>query len=142
MQEVEAIKTEFSEHPLASSLIRLPDPVSQCDYLIMLGFAKQPVPQIRTENNRIAGCQTAIWVKAAVADGKADFLCDSDSLLVRGILSVYEQLYQGERLTNIRRNPPDFLSLLSDQVIDPQIRQNGLWKCYQKISFLIKHKRR
>jgi len=109
----------------------LQDAGSQCDYLITLGLQKSPAGPIKTDSNRISGCQTAIWINVKGTENCLHFTSESDSLLVCGILAIYEDLYDGKSQEEISSNPPDFLGFISDEVIYPEIKQNGLLKCYK-----------
>ena len=101
----------------------LDDPMSQSEYLIQLG-------------NRIEGCKTAVWITTEEKAGKSHFKADSDSILVKGMLHIFEDLYQDREIEEIRKNPPDFAEAVSDEVIYPEIKHNGLLKCYEKIANL------
>ena len=74
--------------------IRDRDPGAQCEYLLMLGMEKPLLDSLRVDRYRIGGCRTAIWLRAEDRDGRVHFYSDSDSLLVRGVLSILEELYQ------------------------------------------------
>ncbi|MCD7993359.1 MAG: SufE family protein, partial [Clostridia bacterium] len=44
--------------------LQLQDPISQCEYLLMLGMKKPALDSLREERYRIGGCRTAIWIRA------------------------------------------------------------------------------
>ena len=52
------------------------------------------------------------------------------------MLHIFEDLYQDREIEEIRKNPPDFTEAVSDEVIYPEIKHNGLLKCYEKIANL------
>ena len=83
-----------AEKKYIDSLLRLQDPGAQCEYLLMLGMEKPLLDSLRVDRYRIGGCRTAIWLRAEDRDGMVHFYSDSDSLLVRGVLSILEELYQ------------------------------------------------
>lgn len=120
-----------TEKKYIDSLLRLQDPGSQCEYLLMLGMEKPPLDSLRADRYRIGGCRTAIWLRAEDRDGMVHFYSDSDSLLVRGVLSILEELYQARTPEIIKSHPMRFLDYISDDVIYPEIKENGLSKCYQ-----------
>ena len=119
-----------AEKKYIDSLLRLQDPGAQCEYLLMLGMEKPLLDSLRVDRYRIGGCRTAIWVRAEKQDGRVHFSSDSDSLLVRGVLSILEELYQGRTPEAIKSHPMKFLDYISDAVIYPEIKENGLSKCY------------
>ena len=111
----------------------LGDSFSQCDYLMTLGMSKPSVPQIRIDQYRIGGCKTAIWIRIGRSDQTVLFETDSDSLLVKGVLSLFDELYAGATAEEICKCPPLFLEHISEDVIYREIKTNGLQKCYLKI---------
>ena len=48
-----------------------------------------------------------------------------------GVLSILEELYQARTPEIIKSHPMRFLDYISDDVIYPEIKENGLSKCYQ-----------
>ena len=120
-----------AEKKYIDSLLRLQDPGAQCEYLLMLGMEKPLLESLRVDRYRIGGCRTAIWLRAEDRDGMVHFYSDSDSLLVRGVLSILEELYQARTPEIIKSHPMRFLDYISDDVIYPEIKENGLSKCYQ-----------
>lgn len=69
-------------------------------------------------------------------DRKLILTADSDSLLVRGVLVMLCEVYNGQRVRDIKVHPPGFVDYISDEVIYPEIKQNGLLKCYQRLAAL------
>ena len=113
------------------------DPAGQCDCLLELGLAApQPPARLLTEENRIAGCRTDGWAAAACRNGRVEAWLHSDSALVRGAMQIFREIYAGCTPGEIRAVPPAWLDAVSDQVLYPEIKQNGLWKCYLRMAFL------
>jgi cysteine desulfurase/selenocysteine lyase len=69
-------------------------------YLIEMGTKLLPLPEaLKTESNRVRGCQSTVFLHARKRPGTADiveFLADSDADLVRGLLAVLERIYSGQ----------------------------------------------
>ena len=72
-------------------------------YLIELGEALGPLDDTyRTEENRVQGCMSHVWVKALrTGNGYVEFVGDCDTAIVKGILAVLIQMMSG--LTPERR---------------------------------------
>jgi cysteine desulfurase/selenocysteine lyase len=70
-------------------------------YLIELGAKLPSMPaEMKTEANRVRGCQSTVYLAARQQPGSADvleFLADSDTDLVRGLLAVLVKLFSGQR---------------------------------------------
>lgn len=67
-------------------------------YLIELGKSLPPMEAgDRTESNRVEGCMSQVWIKLlSRADGRLDFVADSDALIVRGLIAVLRIVYAGK----------------------------------------------
>ncbi len=121
---------------IINDLELLNDASSQCEYLMLLGMQWSAGTQIRKDCYRIGGCKTAIWLNVWRGADGVHFSGDSDSLLVKGILHIMDELYTRKSPQEIQQNPPDFLEYISDDVIYPEIKNNGISKCYQRLATL------
>lgn len=108
---------------------KLSDPGSQCDYLMNLGMRLVSSSEIRQDKFKIQGCKTNIWLNTEIIP----FSADSDSLLVKGILKIMQNLYLDASTKEIVECPPIFLNYVSDDVIYPEVKGNGIMKCYEKL---------
>lgn len=60
--------------------------------LIDLGNSLPPLDEkYKTESNLIEGCQSRVWFQADYADGKIIFQGESDAVIVKGIVSLFDQ---------------------------------------------------
>lgn len=122
---------------IIDTLKLLEDSYSQCDYLMMKGMNRNSVPEIRMDKFRIGGCKTAIWVRTGLTGRSVRFEADSDSLLVRGVLVFFDDLYAGSPIEEACKCPPRFLDYISEEVIYREIKANGLHKCFLRIKALM-----
>ena len=106
------------------------DELGQFDYLVNLGVAFGRNSGIEKAENRIRGCKTAIWVKL---DGRK-VTASSDSLVVLGLLAILTEMYDGQQAEMIRANPIRCLDVISEQVVYPEVRENGIKKLYGILS--------
>ena len=106
------------------------DELGQFDYLLDLGVALGRDEAVEIIENRIKGCKTAIWVKT---EGRC-MRASSDSLVVLGVLSILKEMYDNKEVKEIRANPIRFLDVVSEQVVYPEIRENGIRKLYAILS--------
>lgn len=98
-------------------------------FLIDLGKGLPPLPEeARIEENRVHGCQSNVWMIARPATEETlDFVADSDSHIVRGLIAVLRTVYANETPQNILNFDMDaFLRRLElDQHLSMG-RRNGL----------------
>ena len=67
-------------------------------FLIDLGKKLPPLPQeCKTDENRVHGCQSSVWLVAQSEENggekTVDFLADSDSSIVRGLIAILQNVY-------------------------------------------------
>jgi cysteine desulfuration protein SufE len=87
----------------------------------------------RTEVNRVHGCISQAWVVGEVRDGQCHFRFDADSPLVRGLLALIVELYNGASPTEVASVEPILIEQLElDKNLSPT-RLNGLRSVRAKI---------
>ncbi len=108
------------------------DRQDQSLYLLELGDELPKFPdQARTDENRVHGCQSQVWLTTDVSgvgdDATFTVNADSDSNIVRGLIAILEASYNGKTAREILEYDIDdvFQRLNLQQHISPQ-RRNGL----------------
>lgn len=89
----------------------------------------------KVEKNKINGCTSRAWVVAEQnSDDTYTFRTDSDSLIVKGLLTILEQVFSGQTADDILSiNSSEILySIGLDKTITSQ-RTNGFSSAVQKI---------
>ena len=89
----------------------------------------------KVEENKINGCTSRAWVVTEQnSDDTYNFRTDSDSLIVKGLLTILEKVFSGQTADNILSiNSSDILySIGLDKTITSQ-RTNGFSSAVQKI---------
>ena len=89
----------------------------------------------KIEKNKINGCTSRAWVVTEQnSNDTYTFRTDSDSLIVKGLLTILEQIFSGQTADNILSiNSSDILySIGLDKTITSQ-RTNGFSSAVQKI---------
>ena len=103
-------------------------------YIIDLGKDLADLPaELKTEENRIKGCQSQVWIVAVERDGRLYFEAISDSAIVSGLIALMLSVYSGRRPADIVGTPPDFVRAIElDSHLSPT-RSNGLSAMIQQI---------
>jgi cysteine desulfuration protein SufE len=80
----------------------------------------------RTEANRVRGCTSRVWLLGRMEEGHGRFQMEADSPLVKGLVALLCELYDGGSPEEILRTEPEILSALHlDRQISPA-RLHGL----------------
>ena len=96
-------------------------------YIIDLGRRLPTFPdELRTEENRIRGCQSQVWFVAEKNGDRLEFRAISDAAIVSGLIALLLRLYSGREPRDILDTPPDFVHALGlDSHLSPT-RSTGL----------------
>lgn len=104
--------------------------------LIELGKALPELPDDKkTEDAKVKGCQSQVWMHARVENGRVIFEADSDALLVRGIVALLLKVYSGSTPDEIIATPPDFVREIGlESKLSPS-RANGLFSMIKQMKY-------
>jgi cysteine desulfuration protein SufE len=101
--------------------------VDRYQYIIDMGRKLPEFPEEwRTEQHRLHGCQSQVWLKTRAADGRLEFQAVSDSAIVSGLIAILMRVYNGRDAAEIVATPPGFIGDIGlDAHLSPT-RSNGL----------------
>ncbi len=103
------------------------DWMDRYQYIIDLGRRLPEFPEaLRTDDNRIRGCQSQVWFVAEKKDGRLYFRAISDAAIVSGLIAILLRLYSGRDPQDILDTPPDFVEALQLQSHLSPTRSTGL----------------
>jgi cysteine desulfuration protein SufE len=103
------------------------DWMDRYQYLIDLGRRLPEFPdELRTEENRIRGCQSQVWFVAENDGGRLHFQAISDAAIVSGLIALLLRLYSDRLPQDILDTPPDFVAALQLESHLSATRSNGL----------------
>lgn len=80
----------------------------------------------KTESQLIKGCQSRVWIKPELKDGKVYFKADSDAVITKGIASLLIYVFSDEIPQDIVNAPVDFLDKIGLKEHLSPTRSNGL----------------
>ena len=103
------------------------DWMDRYQYIIDLGRRLPEFPEeLRTEENRIRGCQSQVWFVPEQRDGRLYFEAISDAAIVSGLIALLLRIYSGRTPQDILDTPPDFVTALQLEAHLSATRSNGL----------------
>ena len=96
-------------------------------YLIDLGRQLPPFPDDRkTEENRVHGCQSMVWLIPSGDASKMHFDAASDSAIVSGLIALMLRVYSGRSAREIVDTEPSFVQEIGLAKHLSPTRSNGL----------------
>lgn len=101
--------------------------VDRYQYIIDLGRQLPEFPQAwRTDDRKLRGCQSQVWLRTEAHDGRLHFDAISDSAIVSGLIAILRRVYNDRPAAEVVSTPPDFVAAIGlDEHLSPT-RSNGL----------------
>ncbi|KCZ93739.1 SufE family protein [Hyphomonas johnsonii] len=88
----------------------------------------------RTEETRVRGCTSQVWIVTDIADGRLNVRAESDAMIVSGLIALLIRLYSGARLSEVASF--DAKALLDEIGVSGALtsqRSNGLASMLERI---------
>lgn len=104
-------------------------------YVIDLGRQLEPLDeQFKTEEWKVKGCQSQVWLVPSFAGGLVHFRGDSDAILVKGIIAIVLLIYNDKTPQEIKTVDviKIFATLGLEENLTPS-RRNGMMSMVAKI---------
>jgi cysteine desulfuration protein SufE len=109
MFPIEATAVE-AERAIAEEFSFFGDWSERYQYLIDLGRKLPPFPEEwKTEEHRLLGCQSKVWIVAEGDASRLDFHATSDSSIVSGLVYLALRVYSGRSAAEILATPADYI---------------------------------
>jgi len=122
-----ATSAEQAQQDIAEEFAFFGDWTERYQYLIDLGKQLPPFPEAcKTEEYRVHGCQSMVWL---VPDGDASamhFRATSDSAIVSGLIALVLRVYSGRPAREIVDTEPTFIAAIGLAKHLSPTRSNGL----------------
>jgi cysteine desulfuration protein SufE len=110
------------------------DWMDRYQYLIDLGRRLPAFPdELRTEDNRIRGCQSQVWFVPQRVGDRLEFRAVSDAAIVSGLIAVLLRISSGKRPEEILETPPEFIDALDLESHLSPTRSTGLYSMLKAI---------
>ena len=103
-------------------------------YLIDLGKKLPDVKQQwKTEEHRLTGCQSMVWIVPEGNKDRLDFSAISDSTIVSGLIFLALRVYSGRSAEEIMSTAPDYIGQIGLAKHLSPTRSNGMKSLLQFI---------
>ena len=80
----------------------------------------------RIPQNRVIGCSSSVWLIPTISDGRCHFRSDADSPVVRGLVALLADFFNGATPLEITTSDADPLEVLDLKRGLTPTRRNGL----------------
>ena len=120
--QIEAIQEE-----IVDEFSMFDDWMQRYEYMIELGKSLPKIAdEFKTDDHLIKGCQSKVWVHAAMEDGKVVFTADSDAIITKGIIGILIRAFSNQTPADILNAKTDFIDEIGLKDHLSPTRANGL----------------
>lgn len=134
--QLEPVETsaEEAQTAIAEEFAFFGDWAERYQYLIDLGrkLPAFPDPQ-KTEQHKVHGCQSQVWLLPSGDAHRLDFQAISDSSIVSGLIALLLRVYSGRPAAEILATEPHFIAAIGLAKHLSPTRSNGLAAMLQAI---------
>ncbi len=118
---------QAEQDAIAEEFAFLGDWTERYQYLIDLGRKLPPFPdELKTDANKVAGCQSQVWLAASGGADRMEFRAISDSAIVSGLIALLLRVYSGRSARAILDTEPRFVEAIGLAKHLSPTRSNGL----------------
>jgi len=97
------------------------------EHLIELGKELPLIaPENKVDENLIKGCQSRVWLHAALDNGHVQFTAESDAIITKGIISLMVRVLGGHAPNSITSTELYFVEKIGLHEHLSQTRSNGI----------------
>ncbi len=115
------------ENAIVEDFALFDDWTEKYQYIIELGQQLPAMNEaLKTEDRKIKGCQSSVWLSASMQDGKAWFDADSDSTFVKGEIALLLRVLSGQTPEDILKSELSFIDKIGLRQHLAMTRANGL----------------
>lgn len=124
---MEAESIQQIQEDIVSDFDLFDDWTEKYQYIIELGQQLEAFPEnLKTEENKIKGCQSSVWMVPENNNGLVFYKADSDSSIVKGLAAMLVKIFSGQKPETVANAELFFIDRMGlSQHLAPT-RVNGL----------------
>ena len=123
----EAKKIEDIENEIKEEFSLFDSWDDKYEYIIDLGKKLASLDdKYKTDENRVRGCQSTVWLVADYKDGRVSYKAESDAVIVKGLISMLIRVLSGQTPDDIINAKLNFIREIGMTTHLAQTRSNGL----------------
>jgi len=127
MNTIANASAEQAQQDIADEFAFFGDWTERYQYLIDLGKQLPPFPEAyKTEEYRVHGCQSMVWLVPSGNASRMHFEATSDSAIVSGLIALVLRVYSDRSAEEIIATEPTFIQTIGLAKHLSPTRSNGL----------------
>ncbi|MCU0371902.1 MAG: SufE family protein [Ignavibacteria bacterium] len=118
---------EAAENEIVEEFSYFDDWEDKYEYLIEYGRNLSPLnPVYKTEDNKVNGCVSQVWLYTDFRDGKIFYEADSDAIITKGLVGLLVKVLSGRKPEEIVNAELNFIDKIGMKEHLSPTRSNGL----------------
>ncbi len=98
------------QNEIVEDFTSIGDPLSQYELLLQVAASLPTLDDaLKIDENLVKGCQSQVWLILGAEDGRLSMVADSDTLIVRGILSLLITVLDGQPFEDVAASDIRFI---------------------------------
>lgn len=115
------------EKEIEDEFLLFDDWMGRYEHLIEMGKALPPMaPEYKTDEFKIRGCQSQVWIMPERRNGRIHFEGDSDALITKGLVALLIRVLDGQPAAEVANTDLAFLDRIGMTEHLSPTRKNGL----------------
>lgn len=124
---METASIQNIENQIIDEFSLFDDWMSKYEYIIELGKNLPLIDEkYKTEEYKVKGCQSQVWLNAELKDGKLIYKADSDAVITKGLIALLIRVLSNQNPEDISRAKLDFIDMIGMKDHLSPNRANGL----------------
>ena len=97
------------------------------EYIIDFGKSLKPMDAaFKTDENKVAGCVSQVWLHSDCKDGRVTFEADSDAIITKGLVGLLVKVLSGQKPGDVANAELAFIDKIGMKEHLSPTRSNGL----------------
>ncbi len=97
------------------------------EYIIDFGKNLKPMDaQYKTDENKVAGCVSQVWLHSDLKNGAVTFEADSDAIITKGLVGLLVKVLSGQKPADVANAELAFIDKIGMKEHLSPTRSNGL----------------
>lgn len=97
------------------------------EYIIDFGKGLKPMDTaFKTDENKVAGCVSQVWLHTEIKDGRIYFDADSDAIITKGLVGLLVKVLSNQKPEDVATAKLEFIDKIGMKEHLSPTRSNGL----------------
>ena len=121
------------QRALIDDLNIIHDPHERLNAVVSRGASMKMAGEFKIDANLVPGCVSRVWLHGELVDGRARFVCDAESPMVKGLASLLCELYDDSDPAEAAAVEPEIWEACGFTKMLSPTRLNGLANMRKRI---------